>query len=86
MVRLARRAQRERRDPSWRNRSRTVFSPRERQVLEGLRAGEGTTEIAERLGVSPVTVRRYVSGVLRKAGVPSREAFKRQVLGDREVS
>jgi DNA-binding NarL/FixJ family response regulator len=72
MARLAQRAERERRDALWRTRPRTTFSPRERQVLEGLRAGGSTTDIAVALGLSAVTVRRYVSLALRKAGVSNR--------------
>ncbi len=83
MARLAERAQRERRDTVWRTRPRATFSPRERQVLEGLRAGQTTTEIAVALGLSAVTVRRYISGVLRKAGVSSREELG-ELLGTRD--
>lgn len=48
------------------------LTPREWLVLDGLRAGADTAEIAERLGVSPVTVRRHVAAVLRKLDVPDR--------------
>ena len=47
-------------------------SPREWDVLERLREGATTKEIAERLSVSPVTVRRHVSDLVRKLGVSSR--------------
>ena len=43
-------------------------------MLELMRAGASTTEIAERLFVSPTTVRSHVSAILRKLGVPNREA------------
>lgn len=85
MNRIAKRAEHERRDALWRGRPRTALSPRERQVLEGLREGKTTAEIAVALGVSAVTVRRYVSGVLRKAGVTSREALG-EMLSGRDVS
>jgi DNA-binding NarL/FixJ family response regulator len=41
-------------------------------VLDLLREGCTTAEIARRLFVSPVTVRRHVSAVLRKLDVPDR--------------
>ena len=81
LVRIAERAQRERRDALWRSRPRTTLSPRERQVLEALRKGASTADIALALGLSEVTVRRYVSGVLRKAGVPNREALSHILSG-----
>jgi len=75
LARVAERAERERRGALWRDRPRATFSPRERQVLEALRDGASTADIAVELGLSAVTVRRYVSGVLRKTGVPDREAL-----------
>lgn len=77
---VAERAERERRDALWHNRPRATFSRRERQVLEALREGASTADIAVALGLSAVTVRRYVSGVLRKAGVPNRDALS-EMLG-----
>ena len=47
---------------------------REWDVLSLLADGASTQEIAASLGVSAVTVRRHISGVLRKLGVNSREA------------
>ena len=38
-----------------------------------MRDGNSTSEIAERLFVSQLTVRRHVSGILRKLRVSSRE-------------
>jgi DNA-binding NarL/FixJ family response regulator len=61
------------------------LTPREQQVLGALLAQASTAEIAERLGISPVTVRRYVSDILRKARVPDRAALRalmRQGDGD----
>jgi DNA-binding NarL/FixJ family response regulator len=75
LARLAERAERERRDVAWRDRPRATFSSRERQVLDALRAGASTAEIAIELGLSAVTVRRYVSGVLRKMGARDRDAL-----------
>ena len=46
---------------------------REWEVLELLREGMTTREMANRLSVSPVTVRRHASSVIGKLGVSSRE-------------
>lgn len=51
-----------------------TLTPREWEVGELLRQRLSTGEIAERLGVSPVTVRRHVGLLLQKLGVESREA------------
>ena len=51
-----------------------TLTAREWEVGELLRDGQSTGEIAERLGVSPVTVRRHVSLLLQKLGVGSRKA------------
>jgi DNA-binding NarL/FixJ family response regulator len=50
-----------------------TLTPREWEVGELLVAENSTAEIAERLGVSPVTVRRHVGELLRKLGAESRE-------------
>jgi DNA-binding NarL/FixJ family response regulator len=50
---------------------------RERDVAELLRDGVGTGEMADELGLSPVTVRRHISSLLRKLGAPDREAAVR---------
>jgi len=49
------------------------LTPREWEVAELLREGNSTATIADRLGVSPVTVRRHVGLLLRKLGAESRE-------------
>lgn len=55
-------------------RSRSILlTPREREVLSLMRLGLGTTQIAERLFVSAVTVRTHAAAVQRKLGVHSRE-------------
>ncbi|HZT94451.1 MAG TPA: response regulator transcription factor [Gaiellaceae bacterium] len=51
-----------------------TLTPREWEVGELLRDGHSTNEIAERLGVSPVTVRRHVGLLLNKLGAENREA------------
>jgi DNA-binding NarL/FixJ family response regulator len=57
------------------------LTDREWSVLEQLRQGLDTVEIAARLGVSPVTVRRHVSGVLAKLRVRDRKEML-QLLDD----
>jgi DNA-binding NarL/FixJ family response regulator len=51
-----------------------TLTPREWEVGELLRERHSTAEIADRLGVSPVTVRRHVGLLLNKLGADSREA------------
>ena len=71
------------RDPSPRRRGLILddaagqLTSREWQVLELLRQGLTTGEIAERLFVSEPTVRSHVSRVLRKLRVPDRESALR---------
>jgi DNA-binding NarL/FixJ family response regulator len=55
------------------------LTAREWEVLELMREGLSTRAIAGRLFVSEVTVRRHVSGVLRKLDVPDRAAAVRLV-------
>jgi len=52
----------------------TRVTSREWDVAELMREGLTTAEIAERLFVSPVTVRRHVSAIVRKLGVSDRES------------
>jgi DNA-binding NarL/FixJ family response regulator len=51
-----------------------TLTPREWEVGELLREGRSTAEIAERLGLSPVTVRRHVGLLLQKLGAKNRQA------------
>ena len=55
---------------------------REWDVIELMRAGLSTGTIADRLAISPVTVRRHVSELLRKLGVPTRAEAVALVDGD----
>jgi DNA-binding CsgD family transcriptional regulator len=50
-----------------------TLTPREWEVGELLRESHSTADIAERLGVSPVTVRRHVGLLLHKLGARNRE-------------
>jgi two-component system nitrate/nitrite response regulator NarL len=54
-----------------------ALTEREATVVELLRAGLSTREIADELDLSPVTVRRYVSTVARKVGAEGREGLLR---------
>jgi len=57
------------------------LTDREWEVLELLRDGLSTPEIATRLSISPVTVRRHVARMLKALRVSSREAAV-QLLDD----
>jgi DNA-binding NarL/FixJ family response regulator len=50
-----------------------TLTPREWEVGELLSKGQSTTEIAETLGVSPITVRRHIGLLLNKLGAKDRE-------------
>jgi DNA-binding NarL/FixJ family response regulator len=52
-----------------------ALTGRESQVLGMLRRGHRTADIAERLAIAPVTVRRHVSELVRKLGVENRAAL-----------
>jgi DNA-binding NarL/FixJ family response regulator len=51
-----------------------TLSERESEVLDLLRTELSTKQIAHRLGISPVTVRRHISELLRKLQVSDRDA------------
>jgi DNA-binding NarL/FixJ family response regulator len=53
------------------------LTPREGQVLAMLRRGQSTAAIADRLGISPVTVRRHISTLVQKIGVEDRASLAR---------
>jgi DNA-binding NarL/FixJ family response regulator len=57
------------------------LSSREWEVLDLLCDGLSTVEIAERLSLSPVTVRRHISQTARKLGVRDRDAAVAVVEG-----
>jgi DNA-binding NarL/FixJ family response regulator len=57
---------------------------RERQTLELLDAGLNTADIGDRLGLSAVTVRRHISGLVRKLNVPDREGALKLLRAARE--
>jgi len=68
------RERRRRRRIPLRGRRGAELTDREWEVLELMRHGASTEEIAARLFISPVTVRTHVSAILRKLHVPTREA------------
>jgi DNA-binding NarL/FixJ family response regulator len=51
------------------------LTSRESQVLGMLRRGQSTADIAERLSIAPVTVRRHISELVHKLGVENRSAL-----------
>jgi two-component system response regulator DegU len=50
---------------------------REWEVAERISVGDPTTVVAQRLGISDVTVRRHMSSVMRKLDVPDRQSAVR---------
>jgi DNA-binding NarL/FixJ family response regulator len=63
--------------PGRRDDATRSLSSREWEVLQLMRDGMTTREIADRIGVSPVTVRRHSGEILRKLRVPDRAAAVR---------
>lgn len=62
------------------------LTEREWEVLEFLHDGMSTAEIAERMSISPVTVRRHVSEILKKLRVSTREEAVQLFGGEGEPS
>jgi DNA-binding CsgD family transcriptional regulator len=58
-----------------------ALTPREREVALRVVDGLSDREIAERLSLSPYTVRQYVKRIYRKVDVDSRVALTRLLLG-----
>ena len=65
-------------------RDQPALSAREWEILELLAEGASTSEMAERLFLSQVTVRRHISSILGKLGVTSREDAVKLVRGDEQ--
>ena len=57
------------------------ITSRQGQVLDLLRHGDTPAEIARHLEISPVTVRRHISDLLRKFGLEDRRALASLDLG-----
>jgi DNA-binding NarL/FixJ family response regulator len=65
---------------------RTVeLTPRERDVLELLSNGLSTAQMASRLFLSEITVRRHLSSLMHKLGVGSRAELRRVVDAARQA-
>jgi len=56
---------------------RVPLTIRESEVLEHLRRGASTADIAGELGIAPVTVRRHVGSIEQKLGVSNRAGVMR---------
>jgi transcriptional regulator EpsA len=54
------------------SRSDNMLSPREIEILEGVRDGRTNPEIAVRLGISPLTVKNHIRHILKKLQVRTR--------------
>jgi DNA-binding NarL/FixJ family response regulator len=61
-----------------------TLSERESEVLELLHAELSTKQIAHRLGISPVTVRRHISDLVRKLRVSDRDAALKLTAGSQK--
>jgi DNA-binding NarL/FixJ family response regulator len=81
LIREFRSRQRETRRPRVRE-----LTKREREVLELFREGLSTAEIAERLFVERVTVRTHIASIVKKLGVPNRQAAIRVLTRRRGVA
>jgi DNA-binding NarL/FixJ family response regulator len=68
------RERRKRRQVLLKSREAVDLTSREWEVLELLRQGGTTKELAASLGISEVTVRRHIGTLLRKLGVDDRKA------------
>jgi DNA-binding NarL/FixJ family response regulator len=58
---------------------RVPLTIRESEVVELLRRGASTSEIASELGIAAVTVRRHVSSIEKKLGVTDRAGVMRRL-------
>jgi DNA-binding NarL/FixJ family response regulator len=66
---------------SWRPAAVAKLTAREWEVMELLATGLGTQDVANKLFVTPTTVRVHVSTVLRKLRVKDRESAFRMLRG-----
>ncbi|HYB27695.1 MAG TPA: response regulator transcription factor [Solirubrobacteraceae bacterium] len=62
------------------------LTAREAEVLDRLRRREPTAEIATRLGISEVTVRRHTASVLQKLGTPNRRSAIEMLEAEEELA
>ncbi|MET0208938.1 MAG: LuxR C-terminal-related transcriptional regulator [Burkholderiaceae bacterium] len=67
-------------------RAGALVTPREHQIVEGLRAGLSNEGIAVQLGISMFTVKNHVRKILRKLGANNRAQAVAIVMARREFS
>ena len=65
---------------------RVALTTREWEVVELLLRGASTSDIAEELGVAPVTVRRHLGSVERKLGVATRAEVVELLTADADAA
>ena len=58
------------------------LTPREREVALAVLDGLSNAEIADRLGIRLLTVKKHLSRVFEKAGVRSRTQLIRRLIGE----
>ena len=66
-------------------RNPTRLTPREREVLRLVAAGQTDAEIADRLFISRFTVSNHVANILGKLGVPNRTTASRWLLDHERI-
>ena len=62
------------------------LTSREWETLGLMREGLETSEMAERLDLTPATIRSHIAAILRKLGVPDRRTAVRIAAGRGEIS
>jgi two-component system, NarL family, nitrate/nitrite response regulator NarL len=62
-----------------------ALTSREWEILDLMRQGASTAEMAEKLTISRATVRSHVAGILRKLRVPDRDSALRLLDGGADV-
>jgi DNA-binding NarL/FixJ family response regulator len=67
-------------------RAGSLVTPREQQIVGGLRAGLSNEGIAIQLGISMFTVKNHVRKILRKLGANNRAQAVAIAMSRRELS
>jgi len=81
-----RRARLQARGQALPRRAGSLVTPREQQIVEGLRAGLSNEGIAIQLGISMFTVKNHVRKILRKLGANNRAQAVAIAMSRRELS
>ncbi len=81
-----RRARLQSRGQALPRRAGALVTPREQQIVEGLRAGLSNEGIAIQLGISMFTVKNHVRKILRKLGANNRAQAVAIAMSRRELS